>query len=190
MANISAFGFEGTFTCTYGGVTCEAKYVTSYAVSISAVPNPRIPKICSWTRAGVVLAIAPPGRMSEALRVGGRMFASAFVNYAWIQRRDRTFNALVQGTIQGRNAGFDLWRQSQAETSAMLDRVRKMRSQQIREVTEVDNPFEPGMKVERPAFFKNSWINSRQDLMLLSDTSLEPNTIRGLMEQGEWLPAN
>ena len=190
MAHISAFGFEGTFTCLYGGVRCEAKYVTSYAVSISAVPNPRIPKICSWTRAGVVLAIAPPGRMSEALRVGGRMFASAFVNYAWIQQRDRTFNALVQGTIQGRNAGFDLWRKSQAETAATLDRVRKMRSQQIREVTEVDNPFEPGTKVERPAFFKNSWINSRQDLMLLSDTSLEPNTIRGLMEQGEWLPAN
>ena len=118
------------------------------------------------------------------------MFASAFLNYAWIQQRDRTFSALVQGTIQGRNAGFDLWRKSQAETAATLDRVRKMRSQQIREVTEVDNPFEPGTKVERPAFFKNSWINSRQDLMLLSDTSLEPNTIRGLMEQGEWLPAN
>jgi len=31
---------------------------------------------------------------------------------------------------------------------------------------------------------------SRQDAMLLSDSSLEPNTIRGLMEQGEWLPAN
>ena len=29
-----------------------------------------------------------------------------------------------------------------------------------------------------------------QDAMLLSDSSLEPNTIRGLMEQGEWLPAN
>ena len=55
---------------------------------------------------------------------------------------------------------------------------------------EVDNPFEPGQKVERPAFFEKSWINSRQDAMLLSDTSLEPNTIRGLMEQGEWLPAN
>ena len=118
------------------------------------------------------------------------MFASAFVNYAWIQRRDGTLNALVQGTIQGRNAGWDLWRKSQAETSAMLDRVRKGRSEQIREVKTVDNPFEPGMKVERPAFFEKSWINSRQDLMLLSDTSLEPNTIRGLMEQGEWLPAN
>ena len=74
--------------------------------------------------------------------------------------------------------------------SAMLDRVRKSRSEQIREVKTVDNPFEPGTKVERPAFFENSWLNSRQDMMLLSDRSLEPNTIRGLMEQGEWLPAN
>ena len=190
LATISAFGFEATFACTYGGIRCEAKYVTSYAVSISAVPNPRIPKICNWTRVGGVLVIAPPGKIPEALREGGRMFASVFVNYAWMQRRDGTLNALIQGTIQGRDAGWELWRESQAETSAMLDRVRKMRSQQIRDVKEVDNPFEPGTKVERPAFFKNSWINSRQDAMLLSDTSLEPNTIRGLMEQGEWLPAN
>lgn len=190
LANISAFGFEGTFSCTYGGVRCEAKYVTSYAVSISAVPNPRVPKICNWVRVGPVLLVAPPGKMSEALRDGGRMFASSFVNYAWIQRRDGTLNALVQGTIQGRDAGWELWRKSQAETSAMLDRIRKNRSLQIREVKEVDNPFEPGQKVERPAFFEKSWINLRQDAMLLSDTSLEPNTIRGLMEQGEWLPAN
>ena len=190
MANISAFGFEGTFSCMYGDTRCEAKYVTTYAVSISGVPNPRIPKICNWTRTGVVLVIAPPGKMHEALREGGHMFASAFVNYAWAVRRDRTFNALVAGTIQGRNAGWELWRKSQAETSATLDRVRKMQSQMIREVKEVDNPFEPGQKVERPTRFNKSWINSRQDMMLLSDTSLEPNTIRGLMEQGEWLPAN
>ena len=174
----------------YGGVRCEAKYMTSYAVSISAVRNPRIPKFCNWTRTGVVIAIAPPGKMAEALHDGGRMFASSFVNYAWIQRRDGMLNALVQGTLQGREEGWRLWRQSQAETSAMLDRVRKELSKQIREVKEVDNPFEPGQKVERPAFFEKSWINSRQDMMLLSDTSLEPNTIRGLMEQGEWLPAN
>ena len=63
-------------------------------------------------------------------------------------------------------------------------------SEQIRDVVTVDNPFEPGTKIERPAFFNKSWINSRQDMMILSDKSLEPNTIRGLMEQGEWLPAN
>ena len=68
--------------------------------------------------------------------------------------------------------------------------IREERSKQIREVRTVDNPFEPGTKIERPAFFKNSWINSRQDAILLSDSSLEPNIVRGLMEQGEWLPAN
>ena len=190
LSTVNAFGFEGTFSCMYGGVRCEAKYVASYAVSISAVPNPRIPKICNWVRVSPVLVIAPPGRMSEAVRDGGRMFASAFVNYAWIQRRDGTLNALLQGTMQGRDAGWELWRKSQTETSATLDRVRKKRSEQIREVKTVDNPFEPGTKVERPVFFEKSWINSRQDAILLSDTSLEPNTIRGLMEQGEWLPAN
>ena len=190
MANISAFGFEGTFTCMYGGVKCEAKYSASFAVSISAVPNPKVPKICSYVRVSPTLVIAPPGKMSEALRDGGRMYASAFVNKRWVERRDGTFNALVQGTIKGRNAGLELWRQSQAETSATLDRVRNGRSEQIRDVKTVDNPFEPGTKVERPAFFEKSWINSRQDMMLLSDKSLEPNIIRGLMEQGEWLPAN
>ena len=190
LTSVSAFAFEGTFSCLYGGVRCEARYVASYAVSVSAVPNPRVPKVCTWARVSPVLVIAPPGEMKEALRVGGRMFASAFVNYTWLQRRDGTLNALVQGTLQGREAGWELWRKSQAETSATLDRVRKARSEQIRDVKTVDNPFEPGAKVERPAFFEKSWINSRQDMMLLSDTTLEPNTVRGLMEQGEWLPAN
>ena len=190
FSTVNAFGFEGTFQCTYGGVRCEAKYVTSFAVSISAVPNPRVPKLCSFVRVSPILVIAPPGKMGEALRDGGRMFASAFVNRAWADRRDSTFRALVGGTIQGRNEGWDIWRQTQADTSAMLDRVRKWRSEGIRDVVTVDNPFEPGQKVERSAFFKNSWINSRQDAMILSDSSLEPNTIRGLMEQGEWLPAN
>ena len=190
MTSVSAFAFEGTFTCMYGGERCEAKYAASYVVSVSAVPNPRVPKICNWTRVAPTLVIAPPGKMAEAIRDGGRMFASAFVNKRWVERRDGTLNALVQGTIEGRKAGFELWRQSQAETAATMDRVRKARSEQIRDVVTVDNPFEPGTQVERPAFFKNSWINSRQDTMLLSDSSLEPNTIRGLMEQGEWLPAN
>ena len=190
LSTVSAFSFEGNFTCMYNGMKCEAKYAASFAVSVSAVPNPKVPKICSWVRVSPTLVVAPPGKMPEALRDGGRMFASAFANHAWLQRRDSTLNALVQGTIQGRNAGWELWRQSQATTSETLDRVRKSRSEQIREVKTVDNPFEPGVKVERPAFFENSWINSRQDMMLLSDSSLEPNIVRGLMEQGEWLPAN
>ena len=190
LTTVSAFSFEGTFTCMYGGVRCEAKYAASFAVSVSAVRNPKVPKICSWARVSPTLVVAPPGKMSEAIRDGGRMFASAFVNHAWLQRRDSTLNALVKGTLQGREEGFAIWKQSQADTSAMLDRVRQSRSEQIREVKTVDNPFEPGTKVERPAFFENSWLNSRQDMMLLSDSSLEPNTIRGLMEQGDWLPAN
>ena len=189
LSTVNSFVFEGAFDCMYGGVRCEARYVASYVVSISAVPNPRIPKICNWVRVSPVLAVAPPGRMPEALRDGGRMFASSFVNRVWLQRRDGMLNALVQGTMEGRDAGWELWRKSQAETAATLDRVRRSRSEQIREVKTVDNPFEPGTKVERPAFFEKSWINSRQDAVLLSDTSLEPNTIRGLMEQGEWLPA-
>ena len=190
FSTVNAFGFEGTFRCMYGGVECEAKYVMSVAVSVSAVPNPRVPKICSFTRVSPCLFIAPPGKMGEALREGGRMYASAFVNRRWEERRDSTFKALVQGTIQGREEGWAIWRQTQAETSATLDRVRKARSEQIRDVVMVDNPFEPGTKIERPAFFDKSWINSRQDMMILSDKSLEPNTIRGLMEQGDWLPAN
>ena len=190
MATISAFGFEGTYRCMYGGVECEAKFVASFAVSISAVRNPKIPKICSFVRVSPCLFVAPPGKMERALRKGGKMFASAFVNRHWCERRDSTLAALLQGTIEGREAGWALWRQSQAETAAMLERVRVAKSQQIREVREVANPFEPGKKVERPSFFDKSWINSRQDMMILSDSSLEPNTIRGLMEQGEWLPAN
>ena len=189
ISTVNAFGFEGTFTCMYGGVRCEAKYVTSFAVSISAVPNPRLPKLCNYVRVSPLLVIAPPGKIGTALHEGGRMFASSFVNRAWADKRDSTLRALVGGTIQGRNAGWELWRKSQADTSALLDRVREWRSKGIRDVVEVNNPFEPGKKVERTAFFNKSWINSRQDMMLLSDSSLEPNIIRGLMEQGEWLPA-
>ena len=190
LTQVSVFGFEASFTCNYNGVRCEAAYLTSFAVAICSAPHPRVPKICNYTRAEQVLVIAPPGKQMEALRNGGQMFASAFVNRAWSTQRDRTLNALVQGTLQGREAGWAMWMQTQAETSATLDRVRKGLSEQIRDVITVDNPFEPGTKVERPAFFKNSWINSRQDTMILSDRSLEPNTIRGLMEQGEWLPMN
>ena len=190
ISTVNSFGFEGTYSCLYGGVRCEAKYTMSIALSISAVPNPKIPKLCNFVRVFPRLFIAPPGKMPVALCEGGRMFASMFVNGRWVERRDRTLNALVQGTIQGREEGWAIWWKTQAETAATLDRIRERKSQQIREVKMVDNPFEPGKKVERPAFFEKSWINSRQDMMLLSDRSLEPNIIRGLMEQGEWLPAN
>ena len=190
MTSISAFSFEGTFTCMYGGVRCEAVYTASFAVAVSSVPNARVPAICNFTRVSPVLAVAPQGKMREALREAGRMFASAFENRAWAKRRDGMLQALMKGTALGREAGWELWRQSRKNTSATLTRTRKRIGDMIREVVTVDNPFEPGGKVERPAFFDKAWINSRQDTMLLSDTSIEPNTVRGLMEQGEWRPAD
>ena len=188
LSTVNAFGFEGRFACTFGGVPCEAVYTTSYAVSISAVPNPRIPKICNWTRCGTVFVLAPQGRIPEAVHDCGRLLASAFVNYHWVVQRERSLSALVAGTIQGRNEGWELWKQSQRATSATLDRVRKMRSELIRDVMTVDNPLSPGEKIERSAFYKNAWINSREDALLMSDNSLEPNTMRGLMEMGDRLP--
>lgn len=188
LTQVSVFGFEASLACNYGGVRCEGTYLTSFAVAITSAPHPRVPKVCNYTRAEQILVIAPPGKQMDALRNGGKMFASAFVNRAWSTQRDSTLNALIKGTQLGREAGWNIWMQSQAETSATLDRVRKGLSEQIRDVMTVDNPFDPEKKVERPAFFKNSWINSRQDMMILSDNSLEPNIIRGLMEQGEWLP--
>ena len=67
-----------------------------------------------------------------------------------------------------------------------MERIRKLRSEEIREVKTVDNPFSPDEKIERPAFFDKAWITRSGENLLLSDRSLEPNTIRGLMEKGEW----
>ena len=50
--------------------------------------------------------------------------------------------------------------------------------------------FSPGEKFERPAFFDHSWLNASQDALLLSDRNLEPNTIRGLIEMGDWRPVD
>ena len=66
LTTVSAFSFEGTFTCMYGGVRCEAKYAASFAVSVSAVRNPKVPKICSWARVSPTLVVAPPGKVPPA----------------------------------------------------------------------------------------------------------------------------
>ena len=187
LTQVSVFGFVGRFACTYLGERCEACYRVSYVVSISAVNNPRVPKLCSFTRIAPTLVIAPFGKLDEAQKIGGKMLCSAFVNNQWAVQRDRTFAVLVTGTIEGREAGWRMWRQTQTATAEMLDRIRKSRSEQIREVKTVDNPLSPGARLERPAFIENAWLNTAQDKMLLSDQSLEPNTIRGLMEQGEWV---
>ncbi|MBP5320623.1 MAG: hypothetical protein J6334_06515 [Kiritimatiellae bacterium] len=190
LAHVNAFRFEGSFQCQYGGVPCEARYTAAMVVNVQSVQNPRVPKIGTSNRIDVRLTIAPPGRLDEAANIGGRMLASAFVNRQWLARQDSTLAALLKGTEQGRAAGWELWRKSQAETAETLNRVRIMKSEEIREVKTVDNPFSPGTKIERPAFFNKAWINSREDILLLSDRSLEPNIIRGLMEQGEWQAIN
>lgn len=187
MTQVSVFGFVGRFACTYLGERCEACYRMSYVVSISSVSNPNVPKLCSIMRIAPTLVIAPFGKLGEAQKIGGKMLCSAFVNNQWAVRRDRTFAALAIGTMQGRQAGWQMWRQTQTATAEMLDRIRQSRSEQIREVKTVDNPLSPGAKIERPAFIENAWLNAAQDKMLLSDQSLEPNIIHGLMEQGEWV---
>lgn len=187
LAHVSVFGFVGHFYCTYLGERCEARYRVAYFVNISAVANPNIPKLCSFTRFAPTLVIAPIGKLVDAERIGGKMLGSAFINNVWSVKRDRAFVALTQGTIKGRNEGWLSWRQTQAATAEMLERIRQSRSEQIREVKTVYNPLDPGSKIERPAFIENAWLNASQDKMLLSDQSLEPNIIRGLMEQGEWV---
>lgn len=187
LAHVSVFGFVGHFYCTYLGERCEARYRVAYLVNISAVANPNVPKLCSFTRFAPTLVIAPPGKLADAERIGGRMLGSAFMNNVWSLRRDSALAALVEGTIQGREEGWRLWRQTQTATAEMLDRIRQSRSEQIREVKTVANPLSPGSSLERPAFIENAWLNTAQDKMLLSDQSLEPNTIRGLMEQGDWV---
>ena len=186
-SRVMAFGFEGNFECTYEGVQCDAVFTESLAVSMMPQVRPSMPAFGTVIRVNPKLVIAPKGQIREALRECGRQMATGFYNNLWCVQRDRTFAALVKGTIQGRNEGYASWLKTQEETSAMLDRVRKARSEQIREVKTVDNPLSPGNKIERPAFFENAWINGSRGQMLLSDQSLEPNIIRPLMEQGEWI---
>jgi hypothetical protein len=185
---VSVFGFEGHFECTYAGKECEAIFTMSLAVSMMPQIRPTVPAFGQVIKVNPRLLIAPKGRHQSALRECGAQLATGFYNNQWCVQRDRTFAALVQGTIIGRNEGFAGWMKTQEETSAMLDRVRKARSEQIREVKTVDNPLSPGDKIERPAFFEHAWINKGQDKMILSDQYLEPNVIRPLMEQGEWIP--
>ena len=187
MTQVSVFGFVGSFYCTYLGERCEARYRVAYVVSITAVNNPRLPQLCTFTRIAPTLVIAPVGKLAQAEKIGGKMLGGAFINNVWSVQRDRALGALTEGTIIGREQGWRIWRQTQTATEEMLERIRQSRSEQIREVKTVDNPLSPGSKIERPAFIENAWLNASQDKMLLSDQSLEPNTVRGLMEQGEWV---
>ena len=187
MTKTGAFCFEGAFTCEYGGVPCEARYAITFVYAISSAPSPRVPQVCALTRVSPILVVAPRGKIPLAIKKGGAMLAGAFANSIWLQKRDRTFAALVQGTIQGRDAGWQLWREAQQRTQQTMEKVRRETSEMIREVKTVDNPLEPGKKVERPAFFNKAWISSRDNTLLLSDTHLKPNTTRPLMEMGDWV---
>jgi hypothetical protein len=183
------FKVECFFGCTYGGVPCEAKYefVSLYYLS---QPTPRIPAIGWSYNYDVRLTVAPPGKLAEAARAGGRMIAGAFVSQAWKVAADRMMLAIATGKMIGANEGYELMKQAQREFQRTQDDIRRQRSEMIRDVKTVDNPFVPGEKFERPAFFDYSWLNASQDTLLLSDRNLEPNTIRGLIEMGEWRPVD
>ena len=183
------FKVECFFDCVYGGVPCDAKYefVALYYVSH---PMPKLPAIGWSIDYDTRLVVAPRGKLAEAASEGGKMIAGAFVNQTWKAAQERMMLAIATGKMIGANEGYELMKQSQAETQRTMDEIRRKRSEQIREVKTVDNPFSPGEKFERPAFFDHSWMNSSQDALLLSDKHLEPNTIRGLIEMGDWRPVD
>ena len=181
------FKVECFFDCVYGGEPCEAKYEFISLFFISQ-PMPKLPAIAWSHDFETRFIVSPRGHMEETVRTGGRMMASAFVNRAWKHASERMMQAILTGKMIGANQGWELMKESQRNTAETMERIRKARSEQIREVKTVENPFSPGDKFERPAFFDHSWLNSREDTMILSDRTLEPNTIRGLMEMGDWQP--
>jgi len=183
------FKVECFFDCTFGGVPCEAKYefVSLYRIS---QPMPKLPAIGWSYNYDVHLVVAPPGKLAEAARTGGKMIAGAFVNQAWKVASERMMLAIATGKMIGAKEGYELMKQSQLEFQRTQDDINRKRSELIREVQTVDNPFVSGEKFERPAFFDHSWLNASQDTLLLSDRNLEPNTMRGLIEMGEWRPVD
>ena len=183
------FKVECFFSCTYDGVPCEAKYefVSLYFIS---QPMPKLPAIGWSQNYDVRLIVAPPGKLAETALVGGQMIAGAFVNQAWKVASERMMLAIATGKMIGANEGYELMKQSQHEFQRTQEKINRERSEMIREVKTVDNPFSPGEKFERPAFFDHSWLNASQDALLLSDRNLEPNTRRGLIEMGDWRPVD
>lgn len=185
-ATINAFRFEGTFQCMYGGVQCQAMYITTVILTTYGAVRPGMPILGNSVQMTPRLVVAPPKLFEEARKAGGRMLRGSFTNLRWKLQADRNMLAIAQGQQQGREEGMKIWQESQRQTDEMMERIRKLRSEEIREVKTVDNPFSSGEKIERPAFFDKAWITRSGENLLLSDRSLEPNTIRGLMEQGEW----
>ena len=94
--------------------------------------------------------------------------------------------AIVQGKLIGMNEGMALMREAQAENERVMTEVRRKWHEMIKEVKTVDNPLAPGEKIERPMYFDHSLINSAQNTMVLSDSSLDPHEVEKLVGQGFW----
>ena len=77
-------------------------------------------------------------------------------------------------------------REAQAENERVMTEVRRKWHEMIKEVKTVDNPLAPGEKIERPMYFDHSLINSAQNTMVLSDSSLDPHEVEKLVGQGFW----
>ena len=180
-----AFKVECFFDCDYNGVRCEALY--EFVCAFSAVQvRPNVPVMATVEEFDRFLTVAPPGKLAETKRIGGRLLAGAYVNRMWRYAADRMMLAILRGQMIGINEGMDLMRQSQAENQRIMDDVRRKWSEMIREVKTVDNPLSPGDKIERPLYFDHSLINSRQDTMILSDRNIEPHEAEKLFGQGFW----
>ena len=184
-----AFKVECFFDCDYNGARCEALY--EFVCAFSAVRvRPTLPTLASVMEFDLFLTVAPPGGIAETKRVGGRMLAGAFVNRTWKRTSERMMAAILRGQMIGMNEGQELMRQAQAENERVMANVRRQQSEMIREVKTVDNPLMPGEKIERPIHFDHSWINSSQDTMIMSDSSLEPYEVKKLMGRGDWTPVD
>ena len=184
-----AFKVECHFDCVYNGARCEALY--EFVCAFSAVKTrPTTPTIATVTEFDRLLTVAPPGGIAKTKRIGGRMLGSAFVNRMWKYYAERMMAAILRGQMIGMNEGQALMREAQAENERVMAEIRRKRSEVIREVETVDNPLSPGEKIERPAFFNHSWINSSQDAMLLSDSNLEPHEVEKLVGKGAWTPVD
>ena len=180
-----AFKVECFFDCDYNGARCEALY--EFVCAFSAVQvRKNVPVMATVMDFDRFLTVAPPGKLAETKKFGGRLLAGAYVNRLWKNAADRMMLAILKGQAIGMNEGMDLMRQSRLENEKTMDEVRRKWSEMIREVKTVDNPLSPGDKIERPIYFNHSLINSRQDTMILSDRTIEPHEAEKLMGQGFW----
>ena len=180
-----AFKVECFFDCEYNGEKCEALY--EYVCAFSAVQvRPTLPTIASVIEFDRFLTVAPPGGIAAAKKAGGRQLAGAYVNRNWKFAAERTMQAIVKGKLIGMNEGMALMREAQAENERVMTEVRRKWHEMIKEVKTVDNPLAPGEKIERPMYFDHSLINSAQNTMVLSDSSLDPHEVEKLVGQGFW----